>query len=81
MAAQYIDCEGSFVTKDEISSAFHDGRAVLVHWYGDGFTGSALALDGRGFDTRGDSYSVWDAAWTSKPKSVRQCLAVARVNG
>ena len=36
MSAQYIDCEGSFVTKDEISSAFHDGRAVLVHWYGDG---------------------------------------------
>ena len=73
----YLLKNGAEVSKDQISAAFTAGTAVLAHHNAEGHTDTGLMLDGREYDTRGECYSVWDECWTTKPKSLQQCYAVA----
>ncbi|MEP6587150.1 MAG: hypothetical protein ABJA84_00130 [Polaromonas sp.] len=74
----YLTRTGDEITKEQIQSAFAAGHAVLCHSNGEGRTVTGLALDGVEYDTRGECYSVWDETWTTAPKSLAQCYAVAR---
>lgn len=74
----YLLKNGTEVSKDQISAAFAAGTAVLAHNNAENRTDTGLMLDGREYDTRGECYSVWDECWTTKPKSIAQCYAVAR---
>ena len=74
----YLLKNGNEVTKEQISEAFSAGTAVLSHNNAENRTDTGLMLDGHEYDTRGECYSVWDECWTTKPKSIAQCYAVAR---
>ena len=74
----YLLQDGTEVTLDRIRAAFTAGQAVLVHGNTDGGTSTALLLDGFEADTRDECYSVWEEVWTTTPKSINQCCAVAR---
>jgi hypothetical protein len=75
----YLTQDGEIVTREQIQQAFEAGNARLVHGYSDASQGgssvsTSLRLDGKDFDTREDCYSVWEAAWTSEPETLRECL-------
>jgi hypothetical protein len=76
----YFTADGTQVTREMIESGFNAGKAVLVHSHGNAGTLTSLALDGQQRDTRDQCYSVWDEVWTTTPKTLRDCLDVARVN-
>lgn len=66
--------DGTAVTAETIRSAFAAGQAVLVHHYGDGCTRTSVMIDGHHFDTRNDTYCVWDAQWTTSPKTAGEVI-------
>jgi len=75
----YLLNDGTEVTADQIKAAFSEGKAVLIHGRADHHSTTALMLDGKHFDTRGQRYSMWDEAWTREPETVQQCLQAAHV--
>lgn len=70
--------DGTEVTKDQIQSALDAGKARIVHNRGDHSTSSALMIDGRDIDTRGQCHSVWEEVWTREPKDLAEALRAAQ---
>lgn len=69
--------DGTITSAEEIKAAFAVGRAVLVHGRAEDGMSTALTLDGQHFDTRDHCYSMWDEAWTTRPKTVQTALQAA----
>ena len=74
----YYTQDGNEVSLDQIRAAFAEGKAVLVHGNRDGRSSTALMLDGKHRDTRGECCSVWDEVWTETPKTIHAALYAAR---
>ena len=74
----YYTREGE-ATRNEIETAFSEGRAVLVHGYDviSGGISTSLSLEGRHWDTRDTSYSMSESSWTRKPGTLKECLDAA----
>jgi hypothetical protein len=75
----FLTHDGNQVSQGEIKEAFESGAATLVHSYGNGKTLTGLSLNHMETDTREESYSVWDAVWTTKPKNLQQAYFYAKV--
>jgi|GEM_PF-3413491 hypothetical protein len=72
-----LDYKLNEISKEDIEAAYNAGRARLVHAWTNGGIKTRLAIDGLDIDTRGQTYSVWDAVWTTAPKSLEDCLEAA----
>lgn len=75
--AYYIS-NGDAVTLDQIKRAFESRQAVLVHGRKQNSgTSTCLSLDGVERDTRGECYSMSEEVWTTRPKTLGECLRYA----
>ena len=76
---EYILRDGTYISKEEVKGAFEEGRAVLIYGGRFGSTATDLMLDGRHFDTRGECAAVYEEAWTTKPRTLREALNAVRI--
>lgn len=70
--------DGTEVTAEQIKEAVELGKARIIHNRGNGSTTSALMLDGKDIDTRGQCHSVWEEVWTRVPTDFAQALRAAQ---
>ena len=76
---EYILRDGTYISKEEVKVAFEEGRAVLIHGWRFGGIATDLMLDGCHFDTRGECAAMYEEAWTTKPRTLREALNAARI--
>ena len=75
----HFDNQGNEITAAQVRAAVEAGAARLVHSHGwQGKTLTALSLDCKDIDTRGQCHAMSDEVWTTLPSSLAHALWVAR---